>query len=55
LIPSHNYALAVLILLKTINIAPKTIKRWAILDFGAMSHFLMINAPATNTIPTTVP
>jgi hypothetical protein len=32
-----------------------TIKRWAILDSGATSRFLTINAPATNIIPATVP
>ncbi len=32
-----------------------TIKKWAILDSGAMSYFLTTNAPATNIIPATVP
>jgi hypothetical protein len=31
------------------------IKRWAILDSGAMSHFLTTSAPATNILPTAVP
>jgi hypothetical protein len=32
-----------------------TIKQWAILNSGAMSHFLTTNAPATNIIPAAVP
>jgi hypothetical protein len=38
--PTHNYALAASILLKKINVDAATIKQWAILDSGAMSHFL---------------
>jgi hypothetical protein len=55
LIPSHNYALVASILLKTIDIDAKTIKRWSILDSSATSHFLTTNAPATNILPTAVP
>ncbi len=54
-IPSHNYALAASILLKRIDIDAKTIKRWAILDSRAMSHFLITNAPASNILPTAMP
>jgi hypothetical protein len=54
-IASHNYALAAAILLKTIDVDAKTIKRWAILDSGAMSQFLTTNTPATNILPTAVP
>jgi hypothetical protein len=43
------------ILLKTINTDANTIKRWAILDSGASSHFLTTNTPATNILPTTTP
>jgi hypothetical protein len=31
------------------------IKRWAILDLGATSHFLATSAPATNILPTAAP
>ncbi len=55
MIPSHNYALAASILLKTIDINTKTIKWWAILDSGATSYFLTTDAPATNILPTAVP
>jgi hypothetical protein len=48
--PTHNYALAASILLKTINVNAATIKRWAILNLGATSHFLTTNAPATNIL-----
>jgi hypothetical protein len=40
LIPTHNYALVASILLKRITTNAATIKRWAILDSGATSHFL---------------
>ncbi len=52
---THNYALAASILLKTINVDAATIKRWAILDSGATSHFLTTDAPATNIILAAVP
>jgi hypothetical protein len=42
-------------LLKTINAYAKTIKRWAILDSGATSHFLMTDAPAFNIMLITTP
>ncbi len=53
--PTHNYALAASILLRTITTDATTIKQWAILNSGATSHFLTTNAPATNIIPATVP
>jgi hypothetical protein len=53
--PTHNYALAASILLKTINVNAATIKGWAILNSGAMSHFLTTDAPATNIILAAVP
>ena len=55
LIPTHNYALAASVLLKTIMTNANTIKRWAILDSGATSHFLTPDAPTTNILPTTMP
>jgi hypothetical protein len=53
--PTHNYALAASILLKTINVDAATIKQWAILDSGPTSHFLTTDAPATNIVPAAVP
>jgi len=53
--PTHNYAFAAAVLLKTISTYAETIKRWAILDSGAMSHFLTTNAPATNICKATIP
>jgi hypothetical protein len=53
--PTHNYTLAASIFLKTINVDAATIKRWAILDSGAMSHFLTTDAPATNILLAAVP
>ncbi len=53
--PTHNYAFAASILLKTINVNAATIKRWAILNSGATSHFLTTNALATNIILAAVP
>jgi hypothetical protein len=55
LIPTRNYALAASVLLKTINTDADTIKRWAILDSGATSHFLTTDSPAINILPTTTP
>jgi hypothetical protein len=55
LVPTNNYAFAFSVLLKTISTNANTIKRWAILNYGATSHFLMTNAPATNIIPMTKP
>jgi hypothetical protein len=54
-IPTHNYALAALILFKIISTDANTIKQWAKLDFGATSHFLTTDMPATNILPTTMP
>jgi hypothetical protein len=55
LTPTHNYALAASILLKTINVNAATIKLWAILDSEATSHFLTTDAPATNIVIAAVP
>jgi hypothetical protein len=55
LVPTNNYAFAASVLLKTISTNANTIKRWAILESGTTSHFLMTNAPATNIFPTTKP
>jgi hypothetical protein len=52
--PTHNYALAASVLLRTIATDATTIKQWAILDSGATSHFLTTDAPATNIVPATV-
>ncbi len=54
-IPTHNYAFAASIFLKTISTNAKTIKEWAILNSGAMSHFLTTAAPVTNIIPAIIP
>ncbi len=53
--PTHNYALAASILVKTINVDAATIKQWAILDSRATSHFLATDAPATNIVLAAVP
>jgi hypothetical protein len=53
--PSHNYAHAASTLLRTITTNAATIKRWAILDSGATSHFLTTDAPTSNIIPASVP
>ena len=55
LTPTCNFALAALLLLKKITTDADTIKRWAILDSGAMSHFLTTSVPTTNILPTAVP
>ncbi len=55
LTPTCNYALAALLLLKTITTDANTIKQWAILGLGATSHFLTSSVPATNILPTAVP
>jgi hypothetical protein len=55
LTPTHNYALAASILLKTINVDAATIKQLAILGSRAMSHFLTTDAPATNIVLAAVP
>ncbi len=52
--PVHNrpqleqntqYALVVNNLLKTISLNQENIREWAILDLGATSHFLVVDAP----------
>jgi hypothetical protein len=55
LVPINNYTFTAFVLLKTISTDANTIKRWAILDSSATSHFLMTNAPATNIVLTTKP
>jgi hypothetical protein len=55
LTPTRNYAVAALLLLKTITTNADMIKWWAILDLGATSHFLTTSAPATNILPNPVP
>jgi hypothetical protein len=54
-VPTNNYAFAASVLLKSISTNANIIKRWAILNSGVTSHFLMTNAPATNIVPTTKP
>ncbi len=54
-IPTHNYAFAALVLLKTNSTDAKTNKEWAILDSGATSHLLATAAPATNIIAAIIP
>ena len=53
--PTRNYAVAALLLLKMITTDANTIKRWAILDLGATSHFLTTSVPAINILPTATP
>jgi hypothetical protein len=55
LTPSRKYALGALLLLKIITTDADTIKRWAIFDLGATSHFLTTSALATNILPTATP
>jgi hypothetical protein len=55
LTPNCNYAHAALLLLKMITTNANTIRRWAILNSGAMSHFLTTSTPATNILPNAVP
>jgi hypothetical protein len=43
------------VLLKTISSDTNTIKKWAILDSGATSHFLTTDAPASNIRSTATP
>jgi hypothetical protein len=45
----------ILLLVRTINTDAETIKRWAILDSGATSHFLTTDAPALHITPTLTP
>ncbi len=53
-IPTHNYAFAGSVLLRTINTDANTIEQWANLNSGATSHFLTTNAPMTNILPAIV-
>ncbi len=55
LTPTYNYAFAALLLLKRITTDADTIKRWAILDSGATSHFLTTSTPATTILPIAAP
>ncbi len=42
-------------LLKTINLNQENIKEWSILDSGATSHFLVVNAPCEDIQPALIP
>ena len=42
-------------LLKTINLSQENIREWAILDSGATSHFLVVDAPCQNIQPALIP
>ncbi len=42
-------------LLKTINLNQENIKEWAILDSGATSHFLVVDAPCEDIQPALMP
>jgi hypothetical protein len=53
--PTRNYALAASLLLKMITSDADTIRRWAILNSGATSHFLTTSAPAANILLTAMP
>jgi hypothetical protein len=53
--PTHNYSFAAAVLLKTINMDVHTIRKWVILNSGAMSHFLTTEAPAFDIRPGTMP
>jgi hypothetical protein len=55
LTPSRKYALAALLLLKSITTNADMIKRWAILNIGATSHFLTTSVPATYILPIAMP
>ena len=46
----HNYA--VNHLLKTVTVNMENVKQWAILDSGATSNFLMMNARTASIVPT---
>ena len=52
-IPTRNYALTASVLLNMINTNADTIKSWAILNSGAISHIRTTDVPATNILPTT--
>ena len=49
----RQYAYAAKKLLKTVDFNIENIREWAILDSGATSHFLIIDAPV-NDISTTM-
>ncbi len=46
-----QYALAANSLLETISLNQESIREWAILDSGATSHFLVIDAPCDDVKP----
>ena len=48
---SARFAHAANALLSTVNINKENIHEWAVLDSGATSHFLVINAPVINKTP----
>jgi hypothetical protein len=54
-VTSTRYTLAAAALLKTISTDAATVKRWAILDSGATSHFLTTDALALDIQPTRHP
>ena len=51
----YGYANAASSMLSTINFNVEDIKQWAILDSGATSHFLCMDAQATGVTPTKDP
>ena len=56
--PAHTntrFAYAASALLSTVNINQDNIHEWAVLDSGATSHFLVINAPTVNKKPAQQP
>ena len=52
---TSKYSHAAKSLLSTVDFSVEDIKKWAILDSGATSHFLLADAPATNISPTKSP
>ena len=52
---TSQYGYAANALLATVDINMTNIKEWAILDSGATSYFLVLEAPATNVQPALKP
>ena len=46
----RHFAFAAEKLLKTVDIDMENIKEWAILDSGATSHFLVVDAPVDDVM-----
>ena len=46
----RHFAYAAEKLLKTVDIDVENIKEWAILDSGATSHFLVVDAPVNDVM-----